>query len=109
MNCRAVTSDDDDDDDVIRLKVKLLPLQNEKQRILFLVIKHFVMYVYISVFPNLGHIRPTASMEDQRKAAMELIIRVLGPRSSSFIILIIENKDPEFREKFNVSTSYFYT
>lgn len=58
------------------------------------------------MFPGLDHIRPTASMEDQRKAAMELIIRVLGPRSSHFIIVIVENKDPDFKDKFNVSTLY---
>lgn len=58
--------------------------------------------VSASVFPNLDHIRPSASHEDQRQAAQDLIGRVLGPKSSSFHVDIIDNKDPDLRDTFNL-------
>ncbi|XP_053394344.1 alpha-N-acetylglucosaminidase-like isoform X2 [Mercenaria mercenaria] len=61
-----------------------------------------VTVVSASVFPNLDHISPSASLEDQRHAAQELIFRVLGSSSGSFKVDIITNNDQEYRDTFNL-------
>lgn len=53
-------------------------------------------------FPALSHIRPSASIKDQQKAAQDLIGRVLGEKASHFKVVIMENEDPQFRDTFNV-------
>jgi hypothetical protein len=65
-----------------------------------------VIFICISVYPNLDHIRPSASLNDQRQAALDLIARIIGPKSNTFQVDIIKNKDPEFHDTFNVSTQY---
>ncbi|XP_045159526.2 alpha-N-acetylglucosaminidase-like isoform X2 [Mercenaria mercenaria] len=61
-----------------------------------------ITVVSASVFPNLDHIRPSATLEDQRQAAQELIQRILGPKSSSFQVDIVVNNDQEYRDTFNL-------
>ncbi|KAL4235880.1 hypothetical protein ACF0H5_004269 [Mactra antiquata] len=59
--------------------------------------------VSASVFPNLDHIRPSASLRDQRQAAQDLIVRVLGvEKSQRFHVVLLENLDPEFKDTINL-------
>ena len=58
----------------------------------------------IPVFPNLDHIHPAASLSSQRQAALDLIGRILGPKSEIFHVDIVPNNDPELRDTFTVSS-----
>ena len=57
----------------------------------------------ISEFPALDHIRPSASPEEQAKAAQDLIGRVLGPASNQFKVVIEGYGRNSVRDTFNVS------
>ena len=56
-------------------------------------------------YPALSHIRPSASLDTQAQAARDLIGRVVGDRAQYFKVIVVQNKDPSQKDKFNVCIS----